>query len=56
MDNPPPPANTNIDTIVKAQIVFLLSTLTEDNFERHQASIRQVRVTPYLSCRKTLGN
>jgi hypothetical protein len=37
-----PAASTNIDTIVKAQIVFLLSTLTEDNYERHQASIRQV--------------
>jgi CCR4-NOT transcription complex subunit 1 len=30
-------------TIVKAQIVFLLSTLTEDNFERNQSEIRSVR-------------
>ena len=37
MDNP---ANPNIHNIVKAQIVFLLSTLTEDNFERNQAEIR----------------
>jgi CCR4-NOT transcription complex subunit 1 len=40
MDNPP---NTNIHTIVKAQIVFLLSTLTEDNFDRYQIEIRSVR-------------
>ena len=40
MDNP---ANPNIHTIVKAQIVFLLSTLTEDNFERNQVEIRSVR-------------
>ena len=39
MDNPP---NTNIHTIVKAQIVFLLSTLTEDNFDRNQIEIRSV--------------
>jgi CCR4-NOT transcription complex subunit 1 len=39
MDNPPP---TNIHAIVKAQIVFLLSTLTEDNFERNQLEIRSV--------------
>ena len=39
MDNP---ANPNIHNIVKAQIVFLLSTLTEDNFERNQAEIRSV--------------
>lgn len=39
MDNP---ANPNIHTIVKAQIVFLLSTLTEDNFERNQVEIRSV--------------
>src|SRR5271170_1388232 len=42
MDNNPPPPNTNIHTIVKAQIVFLLSTLTEDNFERNQVEIRSV--------------
>ena len=42
MDNPP---NNNIHTIVKAQIVFLLSTLTEDNFERNQAEIRSVRAS-----------
>lgn len=41
MDNPP---NTNIHTIVKAQIVFLLSTLTEDNFDRYQIEIRSVRI------------
>lgn len=34
---------TNIHTIVKAQIVFLLSTLTEENFERNQLEIRSVR-------------
>jgi hypothetical protein len=39
MDNPP---NNNIHTIVRAQIVFLLSTLTEDNFDRNQAEIRSV--------------
>ncbi|KAF5324741.1 hypothetical protein D9611_004517 [Ephemerocybe angulata] len=39
MDNPP---TTNIHTIVKAQIVFLLSTLTEDNFERNQMEIRSL--------------
>jgi CCR4-NOT transcription complex subunit 1 len=41
MDNPP---TTNIHTIVKAQIVFLISTLTEENFERNQLEIRSVRV------------
>ncbi|KAN0075454.1 Not1 domain containing protein [Tylopilus felleus] len=41
MDNPGPP-NANIHTIVKAQIVFLLSTLTEDNFERNQLEIRSL--------------
>ncbi|THG98906.1 hypothetical protein EW026_g3357 [Hermanssonia centrifuga] len=39
MDNP---ANPNIHTIVKAQIVFLLSTLTEENFERNQVEIRSL--------------
>lgn len=39
MDNP---GNPNIHTIVKAQIVFLLSTLTEENFERNQLEIRSV--------------
>jgi CCR4-NOT transcription complex subunit 1 len=39
MDNPP---NANIHTIVKAQIVFLLSTLTEDNFDRNQIEIRSL--------------
>ncbi|KAF9475663.1 Not1-domain-containing protein [Pholiota conissans] len=39
MDNPPA---TNIHTIVKAQIVFLLSTLTEENFERNQMEIRSL--------------
>ncbi|EIN07655.1 CCR4-Not complex component [Punctularia strigosozonata HHB-11173 SS5] len=42
MDNPPPTRDTNIHTIVKAQIVFLLSTLTEENFERNQAEIRSL--------------
>ncbi|KAI0085426.1 Not1-domain-containing protein [Irpex rosettiformis] len=36
------PANPNIHTIVKAQIVFLLSTLTEENFERNQVEIRSL--------------
>ena len=36
-------ASPNIHTIVKAQIVFLLSTLTEENFERNQVEIRSVR-------------
>lgn len=40
MDNT---ANPNIHTIVRAQIVFLLSTLTEENFERNQVEIRSVR-------------
>lgn len=40
MDAPP----NNIHNIVKAQIVFLLSTLTEENFERNQLEIRSVRV------------
>ena len=35
-------ASPNINTIVKAQIVFLLSTLTEENFERNQVEIRSV--------------
>lgn len=39
MDNPP---TTNIHTIVKAQIVFLLSTLTEENFDRNLAEIRSL--------------
>ena len=37
-------ANPNIHTIVKAQIVFLLSTLTEENFDRNQVEIRSVSV------------
>jgi CCR4-NOT transcription complex subunit 1 len=41
MDNNPP--NPNIHTIVKAQIVFLLSTLTEDNFDFNQNQIHTVR-------------
>ncbi|KAK0228205.1 Not1-domain-containing protein [Armillaria fumosa] len=41
MDNPPT-STTNIHTIVKAQIVFLLSTLTEENFERNQVEIRSL--------------
>ena len=39
MDNT---VNPNIHTIVKAQIVFLLSTLTEENFEKNQVEIRSV--------------
>ncbi|KAF8644127.1 hypothetical protein AX16_008656 [Volvariella volvacea WC 439] len=39
MDNPP---TTNINTIVKTQIVFLLSTLTEENFDRNQIEIRSL--------------
>ncbi|KAI0371786.1 Not1-domain-containing protein [Pilatotrama ljubarskyi] len=35
-------ASPNIHTIVKAQIVFLLSTLTEENFERNQVEIRSL--------------
>ncbi|KAL1669392.1 CCR4-Not complex component, Not1-domain-containing protein [Schizophyllum commune] len=38
MDNP----STNIHTIVKAQIVFLLSTLTDANFEHNQVEIRSL--------------
>lgn len=34
--------NNTLLTIVKAQIVFRLSTLTEDNFEKNQIDIRQV--------------
>ncbi|TDL27216.1 Not1-domain-containing protein [Rickenella mellea] len=49
MDNS---SNSNIHTIVKAQIVFLLSTLTEDNFERNQLEIRSLSeqhgITTYL--------
>ncbi|KLO12020.1 Not1-domain-containing protein [Schizopora paradoxa] len=37
MDTPP---NANVHAIVKAQIVFLLSTLTEENFEQNQLQIR----------------
>ena len=47
MDNNPP--NPNIHTIVKAQIVFLLSTLTEDNFDFNQNQIHTVR-TPDPCC------
>lgn len=36
--------NANVHAIVKAQIVFLLSTLTEENFEQNQLQIRTVRV------------
>lgn len=35
--------STNVGKIVKVQIVFLLSTLTEENFERNQVEIRSVR-------------
>jgi hypothetical protein len=44
MDSQPPTTTTNIHTIVKAQIVFLLSTLTEENFDRNQIEIRSVRL------------
>ncbi|KAL5529441.1 hypothetical protein ACEPAG_5426 [Sanghuangporus baumii] len=33
-------SNTNVHAIVRAQIVFLLSTLTEENFEQNQLQIR----------------
>ncbi|KDQ13139.1 hypothetical protein BOTBODRAFT_188668 [Botryobasidium botryosum FD-172 SS1] len=36
------PANNSLLTIVKAQIVFLLSTLTEENFDRNQVEIRSL--------------
>jgi CCR4-NOT transcription complex subunit 1 len=39
-------SSSNIHTIVKAQIVFLLSTLTEDNFDRNQSEIRSVSNYP----------
>ncbi|KAG8911699.1 hypothetical protein FRC02_006456, partial [Tulasnella sp. 418] len=41
----PPNANNNILTTVKAQIVFLLSTLTEENFERNQIEARSLTET-----------
>ena len=41
-------SQTPIHTIVKAQIVFLLSTLTEDNFDRNQHEIRSVGL--YAMC------
>jgi len=50
MDNPP---TTNIHTIVKAQIVFLLSTLTEDNFDRNQIEIRSVSFLIFSSAHHT---
>jgi hypothetical protein len=34
----------SVSTIVKAQIVFLLSTLTEEGFERNAAEIRTVSI------------
>ena len=46
------PSSTNVHAIVKAQIVFLLSTLTEENFEQNQLQIRTVsfpRLLPRLS-------
>ncbi|KAJ7490147.1 hypothetical protein B0H11DRAFT_1912166 [Mycena galericulata] len=43
MENPPT-SSTNIHPIVKGQIVFLFSTLAEDNFERNQIEIRSSRV------------
>lgn len=38
----PRDGSSSLLTIVKAQIVFLLSTLTEDNFERNQTDIRRL--------------
>ncbi|KAJ7865757.1 hypothetical protein B0H14DRAFT_402409 [Mycena olivaceomarginata] len=35
-------SDTNIHTIIKAQIVFLMSTLTEDTFVRNQTEIRSL--------------
>jgi CCR4-NOT transcription complex subunit 1 len=42
-------SNSNIRTIDKAQIVFLLSTLTEDNFERNQSENRSVSLVLSLT-------
>lgn len=39
-----PSSTNNVHQIVKAQIVFLLSTLTEENFEQNQLQIRSVSV------------
>jgi len=44
----------SVSTIVKAQIVFLLSTLTEEGFERNAAEIRTVSIgsgwMPWVVC------
>ena len=45
-------ASPNIHTIVKAQIVFLLSTLTEENFDRNQVEIRSVSTPPLPPSRR----
>lgn len=37
-------SNTSLLTIVKAQIVFLLSTLSEDNLVKNRDEIRSVRI------------
>lgn len=41
--------NTSLLTIVKAQIVFLLSTLTEDNLIKNRDEIRSVSRLSILS-------
>jgi hypothetical protein len=38
---------SNINTIVRAQIVFLISTLTDDNYDRNLNSMRTV--CPFFS-------
>ncbi|THH04818.1 hypothetical protein EW145_g5247, partial [Phellinidium pouzarii] len=48
------PSNTNVHAIVKAQIVFLLSTLTEENFEQNQLQIRSLLFR--TSCRLLIIN
>jgi len=46
METRQPSSDSNVGTIVKAQIVFLLSTLSEENFERNQLEIRSVSASP----------
>ena len=43
-----PSNNNNVHQIVKAQIVFLLSTLTEENFEQNQLQIRAVSMLLFI--------
>lgn len=51
MDPSGTPNNTNVHAIVKAQIVFLLSTLTEENFEQNQLQIRTVSPLAFFGWR-----